>query len=101
MFARSGRATVPAGKSSVTVHGVTLDGASMVLATLQHAANGNAVSSAVPKPGSSSIVITLLRAPTVPLGVAWFVRELTNRPLSADFGSSTRMWHHRGVARCA
>jgi hypothetical protein len=45
----------------------------MVVATLQHAAKGNAVSSAVPKPATSSIVITLLRAPTVPLSVAWFV----------------------------
>ena len=73
VFARSGRASVPAGKTSVTVPGVALDSASMVLATLQQGAKGNAVSSAVPKPGTSSIVITLLRAPTVPLKVAWFV----------------------------
>jgi hypothetical protein len=72
-FSRSGRATVPAGKTSVTVPGVVLSSGSLVLATLQHAAKGNGVSSAVPKPGSSSIVITLLRAPVVPLPVAWFV----------------------------
>ncbi|MDT4919903.1 MAG: hypothetical protein QOI15_805 [Pseudonocardiales bacterium] len=72
-FTRSGRATIPAGKTSVTVHGVALDAASTVLATLQRAAKGNGVSSAVPKPGTSSIVISLLRAPVVPLPVAWFV----------------------------
>ena len=64
---------IAAGKTSVVIAGVGLGAASMVLATIQQAAGGNAVSSAVPNPSMARITITLFKAAAVKTKVAWFV----------------------------
>jgi len=72
-FSRSGVATITAGHAKVVVPHVTLSAGSTVLATLQHLAPGNAVSSAVPNASSSTITISLLKNATTTFKVAWFV----------------------------
>jgi hypothetical protein len=72
-FSRSGSAVVPAGSSHVTVSNVALTTGSLVLATIQQAAPGTAVSSAVPNLFSSSFVLTLTKAVSVNTKIAWFV----------------------------
>jgi hypothetical protein len=73
-FSQSGLAAIPAGSKSVTVSGVALRVASLVLATLQNKA-GVSIAYAQPNVGGSSITIALNKA--VPTGrtarVAWFV----------------------------
>jgi len=73
-FLLSGLATVAAGKSSVTVSGVSLRAGSLVLATVQNNA-GVYVKFATPNVAKSKVTITLSKA--VPSGmtanVAWFV----------------------------
>jgi hypothetical protein len=76
-FSLSGTATVPAGKSSLTVTKVSLRAASLVLATIQQAASGYYVASAVPTASSSTIVLHLNKTVasdiTGGIRVAWFV----------------------------
>jgi len=73
-FSLSGLATIGAGKSSVTVSGVSLRSGSLVLATVQNDA-GVSVKFATPNVKKSKVTITLSGA--VPTGktanVAWFV----------------------------
>jgi uncharacterized metal-binding protein len=70
-FTMSGVATVPAHTTKVTVTLAGVTTASLILATAQAVAAKVAVEAAVP--GSGSFTITLTKAPTVALPVAWFV----------------------------
>jgi len=71
-FSRSGKATVQAGTSAVTVAGVPLTSASLILATVQQS-GGAYVKSAVPDVANSRFRINLNKAPTVDVAVAWFI----------------------------
>jgi hypothetical protein len=70
-FTTSGVATVAAHTTKVTVTLAGVTTASLILATAQAIAAKVAVEAAVP--GSGSFTITLTKAPTVALPVAWFV----------------------------
>lgn len=74
-FSRSGRATIKAAKTTVTVTGVALTAASLVLANLQNSLPGVFVEAVVPKVSGSSFEILLSQA--VPTGktakIGWFV----------------------------
>lgn len=72
-FSRSGTTTIAAGHLSVVVSGVALGGTSLALATVQQTATGNAISSAVPNPSTSSITISLAKAAATNTRIAWFV----------------------------
>jgi hypothetical protein len=73
-FSRSGVATIPAGASSVTVAGVPLTAASIVLATLQNLlGKGEYVIAAVPSAGTGSFTVYLNRAASAAAKVGWFV----------------------------
>jgi hypothetical protein len=72
-FSRSGIATVTSGHSKVVISHVALTSGSAVIATLQHVASGNAVSSAVPSVSASTITINLLKNASANFRVAWFV----------------------------
>lgn len=71
-FDRSGRATVPAGKRSVTVKGVPLADTSVILAVAQASENRYVVA-AVPDVPSSSFTVQLNKAAPTNLRVGWFV----------------------------
>jgi hypothetical protein len=73
VFDRSGVATVVANTKSVTVGPIAIGPNSMVLATVQRAAGGAFVKSAVPNPFTNEITITLDKARTINVPVAWFV----------------------------
>ena len=70
-FSRSGIATIPAKKTSVTVSFPGVTATSMVLATLQTIAKGIAVAAAVPE--ADSFTLKLTKAPKKDVVVAWFV----------------------------
>ncbi|MEO8328899.1 MAG: hypothetical protein ABI586_02730 [Candidatus Nanopelagicales bacterium] len=73
-FARSGRATVPAGSKSVVVSAaVRLH--STAMATLQTRQNGVAIEAAVPDPTAGTLTIWLNRAARAPLDVAWLLLD--------------------------
>lgn len=73
VFSRSGTASIAAGSSSVTVPGMALSAASLVLATLQQDRVGIYVRSAVPDPAARSFTVHLNESVTVRTTVAWFV----------------------------
>ncbi|MEO7117862.1 MAG: hypothetical protein ABIZ34_02695 [Candidatus Limnocylindrales bacterium] len=72
-FSRSGTLTIPAGAKSVTVSGVALGSASLILATLQAYRAGVAVAAVVPHVASGSFTIYLTKVVTSRTKVAWFV----------------------------
>lgn len=72
-FSRSGTITIPAGASSITKSGVTLNTGSFVLATLQAYRAGVAVAAVVPDPVADSFTVYLTRAVTASTKVAWFI----------------------------
>jgi hypothetical protein len=75
VFSRSGLATIASGTNSVTVTGLKLSSASLVLATLQNHLFGIYVVAAVPNVAGKSITIYVNKAPTSPAvaKVAWFI----------------------------
>jgi hypothetical protein len=73
VFSSSGRLVVLAGATSATQTGLTLNGASLVLALLQEDRPGVAVRAAVPNPGAGFLTVHLTQAPTANTAVAWFV----------------------------
>jgi hypothetical protein len=72
VFSRSGIVTIAKGSKTATVTGVSLTGASLVLATVQARAT-QYVRSAVPDVTGSRFAIALNAAATSSLPVAWFV----------------------------
>jgi hypothetical protein len=72
-FSRSGTLTIKAGDSAVTLTGVALTAASMILATLQNDVPGVYVQSAVPDVSEGSFTIHLSKAVPTSTTVAWFV----------------------------
>jgi hypothetical protein len=72
-FSRSGSLTIPAGSSTVTKTGISLDSQSLVLATLQQNRSGLWVQSAVPSASGSSFTIYLNHPANADTVVAWFV----------------------------
>jgi hypothetical protein len=79
-FSRSGLATVAGTaaktKISVTVTGVALTAASMILATPQGKVSGVAVEGVVPDVTAGSFTIYLTKAVKVALPIAWFIIDL-------------------------
>ena len=71
-FARSGIVSIPAQQGSVTVMGVSLSPASIVLALTQNASGGD-VSRCIPNVAQSSFVIRLKKAVHQQTVVGWFV----------------------------
>lgn len=72
-FSRSGKVIVPSGKDQISVPVPNLDGASLVLATVQERRSGFYVMGAVADPARAAITIYLSRASSRPATVAWFV----------------------------
>jgi hypothetical protein len=73
VFSRSGVLTVRAGSSEVTMKGIALTAASLVLATLQQHQAGVHVLAAVPYVTGSSFTVFLSTAVPANTKVAWFV----------------------------
>jgi hypothetical protein len=73
VFSRSGTLTIKAGASSITLTGVALAAASLILATLQNNVPGVYVQSAVPDVSEGSFTIYLSEAVTASTTVAWFI----------------------------
>jgi hypothetical protein len=73
IFSRSGLATVPAGVKKITVTGVSLTSASLILAVAQQAMGRSFVTSAVPDVPGSQFTINVGFAPKLDMSVAWFV----------------------------
>jgi hypothetical protein len=73
VFSRSGALTIKAGASSITLTGVALTAASLILATLQNNVPGVYVQSAVPDVSEGSFTIYLSEAVTANTTVAWFI----------------------------
>src|SRR5579872_2904997 len=72
-FSRSGIAKISVGKTSVTVPKVTMDTASMVLATVQGHVSGIWLAGVTKSVTASTVTIFLSKAPAAPVSVAWFV----------------------------
>jgi hypothetical protein len=73
VFSRSGTLTIKAGASAVTLTGVALTAASLILATLQNNVPGVYVQSAVPDVSKGSFTIHLSKAVPTGTTVAWFI----------------------------
>jgi hypothetical protein len=74
VFSRSGKATVPAGQTSVAVTNVALTGSSMVLATIQGFGEANLYIKGVSMSiADSRFTIRLSKAPTGDTKVGWFI----------------------------
>ncbi len=71
-FSRSGLATVLPNRRSVTVAGVLLNSASLILATTQ-GSDGGTVARCIPNVADGSFKIRLSKTSTQPTTVAWFV----------------------------
>jgi hypothetical protein len=70
-FDRSGKLTITAGHSSITLTGIPLTSASFILATLQTNVTGLSIQAAVTNPAGSRFTIYLNKAPSVNVSVAW------------------------------
>jgi hypothetical protein len=73
-FSRSGRATVRAGRKSVTVPAAVRAGSS-ALATLQNRRFGVVIEAAVPDPVAKTLTIWLSRSAPIPIDVAWLLLD--------------------------
>ncbi len=72
-FSRSGKVTMPAGKTQVTVPVANLDAASLVFATVQERRDDFHILGAVADPASAKITIYVNRKASKATTVAWFV----------------------------
>ena len=72
-FSRSGKVTLPAGKTQVTVSVANLDGASLVLATVQERRDDFHVLGAATDPAHATITIYVNRKASKATTIAWFV----------------------------
>ena len=72
-FSRSGKLTIAAGTSSVTMSGIRIDPSTLVLATLQQDRPGVHVRSADPNPAADSFTIRLNKPVGSNTKVAWFL----------------------------
>jgi hypothetical protein len=74
-FSRSGIAVIRAGQKEVTVRGVLLTPASIVLATLQQYRSGSGIAlrAAIPNPATSSVRIRLTGNAPEDTKVGWFI----------------------------
>jgi hypothetical protein len=74
-FSRSGLAVIRAGQKEVTVRGVLLTPASIVLATLQQYRSGSGIAlrAAIPNPATSSVRIRLTGNAPEDTKVGWFI----------------------------
>jgi hypothetical protein len=70
-FDRSGKLTITAGHSSITLTGIPLTSASFILATVQTNVAGLSIQAAVTSPAGSRFTIYLNKAPSVNVSVAW------------------------------
>src|SRR5439155_15022498 len=74
VFSRSGIATFPLGAKSLTVTGIPLTTASLVLAIMQRVIGGILVQAVVPDPANSQFTIYLTKATSqASVIVGWFV----------------------------
>ncbi len=72
-FSRSGKVTLPANKTKVTVPVANLDAASLVLATVQQYRDNFHVLGAVADPATATVTIHVNRKASVATTIAWFV----------------------------
>jgi len=70
-FDRSGKVTITAGHSSIVKTGIALTASSFILATLQTNVAGLFIQSVVTTPSGSKFTISLNKAPSVNVSVAW------------------------------